>query len=287
MAYAAFRYLGGVTPGCCDDLVNKYWTEWTVYLTTNTQDQNPIIQWFTDDPTRLQIVATGTAGAQLFSLGHSAPGTNFDIHIWVTVDGVQSAQFPVFINAPWQQSQTDPSPFDSNGNMLTCAGNINAQFPNGWVGQTTNQITDLTGALLIPIDVRETFENDQPLFNARPARSTGGLIWRTGGFHQRVLGLYPLGKTIRSSIPSRCVGLGPFQRRQRSRGEAAIPRRLTVTRRSTGWVRPPGLMANALSDRKAFRMMITSPSSTLRHPSRLLTRPRARRANSRIEGEYP
>ena len=104
-------------------------------------------------------------GAQLFSLGHSAPETNFDIHIWVRVDGVQSAQFPVFINAPWQQSQTDPSPFDSNGNMLTCAGNINAQFPNGWVGQTANQITDLTGALLIPIDVRETFENDQPLFN--------------------------------------------------------------------------------------------------------------------------
>lgn len=164
VGYAAFWYLGGVSPSCCADLDNKFWTQWPVYLTTNTQDPNPVIQWFTDDQTRLQIVPNGAAGATLISLGHSAPGVNFDIHIWVTVDGVQSAQFPVYINTPWQQSQTDPSPFDANGNMLTCAGNIDARYPNGWVGRVANQVTDLTGALLFPIDARETFENDQALF---------------------------------------------------------------------------------------------------------------------------
>jgi len=146
---AAFWYLGGVTPGCCSDLTNWYWTEWPVYLTTNTSDPSPTIVWSTDSPTRVQINASGSSGATLVALGHSAPGAGFDIHIQVTVDGVASAQFPVYIDTAYTQSGTAPSP-------SSCPF---TDFPNGWYATVAYGATGINGATLIPLDVRETFEN--------------------------------------------------------------------------------------------------------------------------------
>lgn len=151
---AAFWYLGDVSPNCCSGLTNKYWTIWAVTLTTNTPDPNPTIAWSTDSPTKVRITPNGQTGATLSAVGHSAPGTTYDIHVSVTVDGIQSAPFPVFINTPWTQSHTGPSP------TATCASIWGLSYPNGWVGQVTNTIRDLPGYVVTPLDVRETFEND-------------------------------------------------------------------------------------------------------------------------------
>ena len=48
---AAFWYLGGITPSCCSDITNKYWTVWAVNLTLNNPAPNPTIVWSTDSPT--------------------------------------------------------------------------------------------------------------------------------------------------------------------------------------------------------------------------------------------
>jgi hypothetical protein len=146
---AAFWYLGGVTPGCCSDLTNWYWTQWPVYLTTNTGDPSPTIVWSTDSPTKVSIAANGTTGATLTALGHSAPGAGFDIHIQVTVDGVASAQFPVYIDTAYTQSGTSPSPTTCNYVGAT----------NGWQASVAYGVTGINGVTLVPLDVRETFEN--------------------------------------------------------------------------------------------------------------------------------
>ena len=135
---AAFWYLGGISPNCCPSLTNKYWTIWAVTLTLNTPHPNPTVQWFTDSPTKLQIVPTGTTGAILEALGHSNPGPSFDINVWVKVNGVSSAMFPVYLNTPWVQSQTGPS-------SATCVSFFGLDYPNGWVGQVTNTVRDLAG----------------------------------------------------------------------------------------------------------------------------------------------
>jgi hypothetical protein len=152
--YAAFWYLGGITPGCCSDTPNGFYTQWPVYLTTNTQDPNPSIQWSTDSPARLQIVPNGTSGATLISLGHSNPGNSFDIFVFVTVDGLTSSPFPVYINTPWIQMASAPSP----------GACFFAGATNGWTATITETITDLTGTQLIPIDVHETWENLIPKY---------------------------------------------------------------------------------------------------------------------------
>jgi hypothetical protein len=151
--YAAFWYLGGITPGCCNDTPNGFYTQWPVYLTTNTQDPNPSIQWSTDSPSLLQIVPNGTSGATLISLGHSSPvSKTFDINVFVTVDGLTSSPFPVYINTPWTQSASAPNPSACNYVGAT----------NGYLAAFIQTITDLTGTQLIPIDMRETFENYVP-----------------------------------------------------------------------------------------------------------------------------
>lgn len=155
---AAFWYLGGVSPNCCSDITNKYWTVWAVNLTTNTSDPTPTIVWSTDSSTKVSIAPNGTTGATLTALGHSSAGTTYDINIWVTVDGVQSANFPVYINTPWTQSHTGPTA------STTCTALFGLGTPNGWVGQVTNSLTDLAGNQVIPIDARETFENDKALY---------------------------------------------------------------------------------------------------------------------------
>jgi len=94
---AAFWYLGGVSPNCCPSLINKYWTIWAVTLALNTSNPNPTVQWFTDSPAKLEITPNGISGAILKARGHSNPGPGFDIHVWVMVDGVSSAQFPVYL----------------------------------------------------------------------------------------------------------------------------------------------------------------------------------------------
>jgi hypothetical protein len=129
-----------------------------VTLTTNTSDPNPTITWSTDSPSKVQITPNGTTGATLTALGHSSPGTTYDINVRVTVDGIQSAAFPVYINTPWTQSHTGPS------SPATCSAIFGLGYPNGWVGRVTNTVTDLAGNQIVPIDARETFENDKSLY---------------------------------------------------------------------------------------------------------------------------
>lgn len=155
---AAFWYLGGVSPNCCSDITNKFWTIWAVTLTTNTSDQHPTIVWSTDSPTKVQITPNGTTGATLTAVGHSNAGTSYDINVWVTVDGIKSRAFPVYINTPWTQSHAGPTP------SATCPSLFGLQYPNGWVGRVTNSLTDLAGYAVIPIDAHETFENDIPKY---------------------------------------------------------------------------------------------------------------------------
>lgn len=158
---AAFWYLGGVTPSCCPELTNKYWTVWQINLAANTQNPSPVVQWSTDSPSKVVITQAGSTGAQLQSIGNSSPGTTFDIHVWATVDGMQSNIFPVFINRPWVQTQTTPSGYGS------CASTIDANYPNGWVGRVQNSLTDLTGNALLPLTARETFENSTSLYSGQ------------------------------------------------------------------------------------------------------------------------
>ncbi len=176
---AAFWYLGGVTPNCCGSLTDKYWTIWDVDLTTNSPNPTPFIQWFTDSPTKIQITPNGITGARLTALGHSAPGTTFDIHVWVQVDAVSSAQFPVFINTPWIHNQTVPA-------ATTCTSLFGAGW-NGWAGRVSNFLEDLTTATITPIDSRETFENDQKKFPnttwGPPSETTwSSIVWQGNTF---------------------------------------------------------------------------------------------------------
>ena len=150
----AFWYLGGVTPGCCSDLTNWYWTQWSIKLIPNTSDPNPTISWSTDSPSKVSITANGTTGATLTALGRSAPGAGYDIHIRVTVDGLISDPFPVFIDTPYTQSGTSPSPFACNYVGAT----------NGYQASVSYSVTGVNGATLIPLDVRETFENYTPKY---------------------------------------------------------------------------------------------------------------------------
>ncbi len=163
---AAFWYLGGVTPNCCADLTYKYWTVWQINLAANTPNPSPVVQWFTDSPSKLLITQAGPTGALLQSVGPSSPGNTFDIRVWAAVDGVQSNLFPVFINRPWVQSQVGPS------NPGTCAATISANYPNGWVGRVQNSLTDLTGNAITPLVARETFENSKGLYTNENWTST-------------------------------------------------------------------------------------------------------------------
>ncbi|HLH41900.1 MAG TPA: hypothetical protein VKV74_02850 [Bryobacteraceae bacterium] len=107
-AAVAFWYLGGITPGCCNDGA-YYYTQSVLYLQPNTTDPNPSVQWITDSPSKVQITPQGGNLVLLTALGHSSPGTNYDIHVTAVVDGVSSAPFPVYINTPWVQSGGSPS----------------------------------------------------------------------------------------------------------------------------------------------------------------------------------
>lgn len=80
-------------------------------------------------------------------MGHSNPGATYDINLWVTVDGVRSANFRVFLNTPWTQSGSAPSPSGCNDVGAT----------SGWQVTITYQETDLTRAEIIPIDANETW----------------------------------------------------------------------------------------------------------------------------------
>jgi hypothetical protein len=153
---AAFWWLGGVTPDCCGGMPSKYYTVWDIFLTTNTANPNPTVQWSTNSPTKVSITPQGTTGARLTALAPSSHGTTYDIQVFATVDGVQSAAFPVFINTPYEQGQTLPAPFSSCAALFPFDG-----VPNGWVARRDNSVYDLTGSLIVPINVRETFENNK------------------------------------------------------------------------------------------------------------------------------
>ena len=164
---AAFWYFHNISPSCCSDLVAKYYTQWTVYLTTNTSDPNPTIVWSTDSPTKVQITPTGTTGAQLTALDHSAAGTSYDINISVSVDGVSSANFPVFIDTAWAQTHSAPS-------SVGCPAVFGAGW-NGWAGKVANQVGELTGTFnLTPIDATESFEHLRALYTT-PIENWGAL----------------------------------------------------------------------------------------------------------------
>ncbi len=135
----------------------EYWTEWPVYLTLNTSDPNPTIVWSTDSPDKIAFSPTGTTGANLISLAPSAPYEGFDIHIWVTVDGVASNQFPVLVNAP--QNESNSGPYEATDN---CAILTFGYLQYGYVGSVTYSVFDINGAAIIPIDTSETLENYTP-----------------------------------------------------------------------------------------------------------------------------
>lgn len=121
--------------------------------------------------------------ARLTALGHSAPGMTFDIDVWVQVDGISSAQFPVFINTPWTHIQTMPIPTSSCSTLFPGEG-----VPNGWVGRVDNSIQDLTNAIITPIDARETFENNKIIYSGTtwigsPTETTWtSAIWQQNTF---------------------------------------------------------------------------------------------------------
>jgi hypothetical protein len=146
----AFWYLGGAPS------IDGYFVQSSLSLITNSNDTSPTIGWTTDSPAKVSISPNGSSGATLTSTGHSGAGTTYDIHITVSVDGVSSTSFPVFINTPWTQSHTGPS-------ATTCTALFGSGW-TGWAGQVTNTVTDLTGTQLVPITSRETFENDKVLY---------------------------------------------------------------------------------------------------------------------------
>jgi hypothetical protein len=152
---------------------NKYFTVWAVNLATNTGDPSPTIVWFTDSPSLVSITPNGTLGALLTATGHSRPGGGYDINVWVTVDGVRSADFPVFINTPWTLSAAPPVP-------SRC---IFANTPNGWQASVQYTATDLTGGGLVPIDTRETAENYKSLFAGENWGSPAEASWQPGGWN--------------------------------------------------------------------------------------------------------
>ena len=166
----AFWYLNGAPS------IDGYYVTWPICLNTFTSDPSPAITWTSDSQTKVRISPNGTTGATLAATGHSGVGTAYDIHITVTVDGVSSSKVPVFINTPWAQSHTGPSP------TYTCTQLFGLGFPNGWAGLVTNTVTSLTGGQLVPITSRETFENNKPLYSGEDWGVQGEATWNPSGW---------------------------------------------------------------------------------------------------------
>jgi hypothetical protein len=155
----AFWYLGGA-PACCDGLTYKYWVSSTAYLTLNTQNRNPTISWYTDSPSRLSIPNPISGSATLIALGASDFQAGYDIHVWVTVDGLSSNQLPVFINTPSTMTTSGPSQFC---NALGCDCLARGYPVNGigYVALITHGVADRIGNILTPIDLNESLEHQQ------------------------------------------------------------------------------------------------------------------------------
>ncbi len=201
--------------------------------------------WHTDSPAKVQIQPQALSGARLTAIGHSAQGSTYDINIWVTVDGVSSANFPVFINTPWTQSRTGPSP------TTTCAALFGLGVPNGWVGRVTNRVQDLTGSHdIIPIDATETFENEKLIYQGTDWGGLGEAKWPANTWQ---------GNTFIDTY-AMCWGGGALRQfRRLFPGMEAGVRQSLVTPRSTGWVRSIGFKANAHSEWPTRGIPIVSP----------------------------
>ncbi len=148
----AFWYLGGAPS------IDGYSVQQQVTLTTNSSNLSPTITWSTDSPARVSITSN-SAGALLLSTGPSAFQAGYDVHVTVTVDGVQSLPFPVFINTPFTMTTSDFGEY-CNSNGCGCSADGHA----GWAGYANlveHFVTDLLGAKFGPITLNESLENQQ------------------------------------------------------------------------------------------------------------------------------
>jgi len=162
---AAFWYLNGL-PSCCSDSPNGaiYYTQWqlNVYIPPGGSG-TPV--WSTDSPLLVSIApAANGLSAILTAQGPSntiAQGqATYNIHIYVTENGVQSAPFPVYINTPFSFAITSSGQYcNSNGDCDCKAAGLNGY--TGYITASYDQGYDILGNALVPIDFHETIENQQ------------------------------------------------------------------------------------------------------------------------------
>jgi len=154
---AAMWFLGHGIASCCTGLApNLYFAQTTAVLTNNSGDPTPTIVWSTDTPDSLQITpGSGALSATLTALAPSTH-TSSDINVWATVDGVQTANLPIYINTPYSVS---------NGGAVNQASSptvscVARGYSVGYTTIVTNTITDRTGVIaLTKIDLNETLEH--------------------------------------------------------------------------------------------------------------------------------
>ena len=109
----AFWYLNG------QPSIDGYAVSWQACLKANTADSSPTITWSTDAPSLIGVTPN-SGGAMLTSTGASPPGYPPEYsHVTVTVDGVASSPFPVFVNTPYTLRQTNNGAYCSDGGC-TC-----------------------------------------------------------------------------------------------------------------------------------------------------------------------
>jgi hypothetical protein len=138
-------------------MANQYWAQTTLTIVPpNDGNPTPSIQWYTDSPGRLSISPSGNGlSAVLTALGPSVYQAGYDIHVTVEYDGYPSNPFPVFIDTPYTMTTS------ADIGHFTCQ---QLGAPANWVGyanDVSHGIADLLGTTLIPINVKESLENQR------------------------------------------------------------------------------------------------------------------------------
>ncbi|HEY9140340.1 MAG TPA: hypothetical protein VIN93_05580 [Bryobacteraceae bacterium] len=166
---AAFWYLNGL-PSCCADSPGTppdqaiYYTQWNV-VALPQPGCTGTPEWSTDSPTLVSIspdppsmtLATLTSLGPSYTTKQSTP--IYNIHIYVTACGVESAPFPVYINTPFSMSIA-PQGQDCLGSVCNC-GVLGLTNYVGYAGTTNNSGYDILGNTLVQIDLHEFLEGSQ------------------------------------------------------------------------------------------------------------------------------
>jgi hypothetical protein len=96
----AFWWLGG------QPSTSGYQTTWTACANLNSADVDPTVTWSSSNEKIVGIGSSAIGSATLEANGPSPPGPTLQYtEITVTVDGVTSVGFPVYIDQPYTQNQ--------------------------------------------------------------------------------------------------------------------------------------------------------------------------------------